>query len=93
MSNINKMFALYLKKMGLHPDKMPRIQLVETRRAFMGGLASLIVGIIDAETEDKTIDLLDAVGKELEDYWTRQALQYDIVNPPPVVRPRSPRDN
>lgn len=73
---IEHQYQLYLQRMQLDENKMSVVQKVETKRAFMGGFAQLLVllreDIAAIEDEDKAVLTLEDLNTQLEQYWKTQ---------------------
>lgn len=73
---IEHQYQLYLQRMQLDENKMSVVQKVETKRAFMGGFAQLLVllreDIAAIEDEDKAVLTLEDLNTQLEQYWRTQ---------------------
>lgn len=73
-SFVHEMFRGYLEKMKLDVNKMSKVQFVETQRAFMGGMASLMYVMREFNSEEEAFDKLDKINNELTLYWRDQKI-------------------
>lgn len=75
MIDLEKKFEEYLKLVGLDLEKMGKTQLVETRRAFYGGLGACfnvmayeMVGM----SENDSIKALDGIKNGINNFWMKE---------------------
>ena len=65
----------YLKLVGLDVNKMPMIQVRETKRAFYGALGNLIVMMRELPDDDeKAADILSELEREVAGFWSNTML-------------------
>lgn len=73
--NLQKQWQLYLTRVDLEESKMHPIQLIETKRAFFGACAQMLILLRDELTEfsdDQACDYLDAMLQQADDFWRQQ---------------------
>lgn len=73
---IEHQYQLYLKRMNLNEKNMHPVQRTETKRAFMGGMAQMLVVMRDdvggIEDEDRAVLTMEDLLIQLEQYWKKQ---------------------
>lgn len=60
--NIENQYKLYLKRMNLNEDKMPKTQIIETKRAFYGAFGQLLMLLqndITSLSDEQALKTLD----------------------------------
>lgn len=75
-ANIELMFQNYLKKVNLDPTKMSKVQFTETRRAFMAGVSSLIVVMVDDISEmgeQNAFEYMEDISNQCETFWINES--------------------
>ena len=75
--NLEYQYQRYLKRVGLSEDTMGPNQKPETRRAFMGAAAQLLVlfskDILELENTEAASHI-EAMYEELLEYWNKEDL-------------------
>lgn len=75
--SIDHWYKHYLEKMKLDKMKMSKYQEQETKRAFYGGFGSLLVlsnDYLSELEEEKAMEILDNLFKEVNDFFEEEAL-------------------
>lgn len=89
--NIELYYPLFLEKINLKESDMPPIQRSEMKKAFMGGVGTMLLIIRDkipnAETEEDTIDMLQSLFDQVEKILDAPN-QITMTTPPPSVKSR-----
>ena len=70
--NLEYQFQQYLKRVCLEESKMPKVQITETRRAFMGACGQMFVLLNQEVTklEDETaIEVLEDMSAQVSAFW------------------------
>ena len=74
--NLELYYPLFLEKINLKESDMPPIQRSEMKKAFMGGVGTMLLIIRDeipnAETEEDSIDMLQSLFDQVEKFWMSQ---------------------
>lgn len=74
--NIELYYPLFLEKINLKESDMSPIQRSEMKKAFMGGVGTMLLIIRDeipnAETEEDSIDMLQSLFDQVEKFWMSQ---------------------
>lgn len=75
-ASIEYKFQFYMFKMGLWGN-VPTGQLLETRRAFFGGVAAMFAEMVELGDwpEDQAGKMLELRQQELERFWTAEDLK------------------
>lgn len=76
LTDIDKRFDEYLVLVELKKDELSQVQLQELERAFMGGLGSALVLLLqdmDGLNEVEQINSLWLVMQKVSDFWSKQA--------------------
>lgn len=76
------MYQDYLKRVGLNEDTMHPIQKVETKRAFMAGISSLLVHFQEVGDnpkigEKEAVDWLEEIEEDLKAFWDVEVLKHE----------------
>lgn len=76
-ASIEYKFQFYMFKVGLWGTPVGEVQMLETRRAFMGGFAAMFLemGEIGGWEEEQAARLLELRGMEISAYWEREDLK------------------
>lgn len=75
MKKTEQMYQDYLKRVGLEEGKMSCVQSVETRRAFMAGVASTMVWLeneVSEKEEEEGMEALTGMKEECEQFWLNE---------------------
>ncbi|BBQ08187.1 hypothetical protein JUNP353_2758 [Elizabethkingia anophelis] len=81
MSLIENHWQHYLKCVQLKEDEMPEIQRDETKKAFMAGMGSMYVALIECADITTPIDQFFKQYKdEISEYWINERKKYDNDN-------------
>lgn len=73
--NLDHQFNLYLKRMNLQESTMSEVQKTETKRAFMGGMAQMLMLIRNDNGNVPDEELLEgcqSMLRQLDTFWTKQ---------------------
>lgn len=74
--NLEKRFEQYLELVGLDKFALSPIQLTETKRAFMGGIGSTLVLMmqdIDGLNEEESINSLSSLMVQVDNFWRNES--------------------
>lgn len=74
--DLEQEYQEWLKKMKLNESKMGEVQKRETKRAFFGGISSLIAvmagnDLPDGETGEK---IIESIMTQVAEYWSKELL-------------------
>lgn len=73
--NIEKEFQAYCQRLRLDLDTCSPVQVIETRRAFYGAVAQLLVYLrndLAEESEDDAVVELERILEQARVFWDRQ---------------------
>lgn len=79
--NLENRFEHYLELVKLDKAKMSDVQLVETKRAFMGGFGSAIVALnndLDGLNESEAILTLESLFWQIAEFWTKESIDFEM---------------
>lgn len=73
---LETMYQEYLKKTGLL-GKMRTIQAIETKRAFYGGVASILItlerDVSEIEDDEQGAKVLESLLQQCKDFWKKES--------------------
>lgn len=72
--NIEEKFNFFLEKMNLDIAKMSDIEIVERKRAFVGGASLMFLSFLDLEelpTED-ALYIINHTKREFDEFWEKE---------------------
>lgn len=74
--NCESEFQQYCERVKLDLDTCHPVQVIETRRAFLAGVAQMLVFLRDGISqlsEDECVAELERINKQVQTFWERQA--------------------
>jgi hypothetical protein len=75
MVNLEESFDTYIKSVGLKKKELSKVQLVETRRAFFGGLQTcfnMLAFDTAGMTQDQANEFFKGVKDGVNDFWVKE---------------------
>jgi hypothetical protein len=79
-TKIETLYQQYLRTVQLDEQKMSATQQQELRRAFFGGVSTLLRLILEAEEEDISEDFLTEIFKQCKAFWNAEMLKHSAKN-------------
>jgi hypothetical protein len=77
--SVYEMFEEYLRRTNLDVKRMPKVQFVETQRAFFGGISMFMDEMSkDFATEDDRVASVREASEDIRLFWASQAKR--IIN-------------
>jgi len=70
--NLEFQWALYLEKSGLSLDTMHPVQRIETKRAFVAGMAQMFLLFGQYEDENTVLESMTALYDEIKTFWINE---------------------
>lgn len=73
--NLEQMFLKYLNLVGLKIHEMSPVQLIETKRAFIGGCGQTIILFtqeLSDFTDEEATAIMDNMVQQISDFWQQE---------------------
>lgn len=78
MINLEDEYQAYLKRVDLSEAKMPAVQQIETRRAFMGGCGQMLVAMtetVGAQPEEEAMHTIADMFAQVSKFFNDEILK------------------
>lgn len=73
--NIEYQYKLYLERVKLNENIIPEVQKIETKRAFMAGMAQMLFLLRDDVSlleDEVAVDMLENLKNQVGKFWNNQ---------------------
>lgn len=74
MPDLKEQYEMFMKRMNLEPNKIPREQYIMMEDAFMGACSVILVLLKEApESEDEGVQLLESLWQQSLEFWGKKS--------------------